>query len=114
MKKIIAICLTLVYLCFLVGTLTPAGPDLIAYERSMESGSNEQNESENSRGVEVFHIPQAAKNISRVKAQKVQQDAAKNKAIAASFFDPERQQISRNNFPVINDPLFLKICVFRL
>jgi hypothetical protein len=113
MKKIIAICLTLVYLGFLVGALTPSGIDLISYERSMEGNGNEKNESENLKGVEVFHVLQVAKNTSRVKAHAITQSVARDKEIAHSF-DPYKQYISRNNFLVINDPLFLKIRVFRL
>ena len=114
MKKIIAICLTLVYLSFLVGALTPSGIDLISYERSMEGNGNEKNESENLKGVEVFHILHVAKNTSRVKAHAITQNAAKDNLIAANSFDPYKQYISRNNFPVINDPIFLRIRVFRL
>ena len=114
MKKIIAICLTLVYLCFLVGALTPSGLDLIAYERSMEGNGNEKNESENIKGVEVFHILQVSKNASRAKAQTIAQNIATNTPIAANSFDSHKRYISRNNFPVINDPLFLRIRVFRL
>lgn len=114
LKKIIAIFLTLVYLSFLVGALTPSGLDLISYERSMEGCGNEKNESENLKGVEVFHILQVAKNTSRVKAQINAQNIASNKAIATSSFDPHKQSLSRNNFPITNHPLFLKLRVFRL
>jgi hypothetical protein len=114
MKKIIAICLTLVYLSFLVGALTPSGINLISYERSLEGNCNEKNESENLKGVEVFHILQVAKNTSRVKGQTIRQNVAKDQASTTSSFDPHKQYISRSNFPVINDPIFLKIRVFRL
>jgi hypothetical protein len=114
MKKIIAIGLTLVYLCFLVGTLTPSGLDLIAYEKSVEGSGNEKNESENTKGVEVSHLLQATKNTSRIKAQRIVQSVERHKASAANFFHPHKQLISRNNFPVIDDPIFLKIKVFRL
>jgi hypothetical protein len=114
MKKTIAICLTLVYLSFLVGALTPSGIDLISYERSIEGNGNEKNESENLKGVEVFHILQVAKNTSRVKAHASTQNVAKEIEIAAHSFDPYKQYTSRNNFFVINDPIFLKVRAFRL
>jgi hypothetical protein len=114
MKKIIAICLTLLYLSFLIGALTPSGLALISYERSIEGTGNEKNESENLKGVEVFHILQVAKNTSRVKTQTIRQNVVKDQVTAANSFNPNKQYISRNNFLVINDPIFLKIRVFRL
>lgn len=114
MKKIIAIGLTLLYLCFIVGTLIPSGLDIISYERSIEGRGNEKNESETSKGVEIFHILQVAKNSLRLKVRNIGQSLGIDKATGVSFSNVCRQLTSRNNFPIIDDPIFLKNRVFRL
>lgn len=114
MKKIIAIGLTVLYLCFTAGALVRTDPDMFSYETLMDGRGNEKNESETNKGVEVFHIHQAAKSWSRLKAQYFTQNTTTDKSVPEEISGANGQLASYNNSVSIDHPIFLKNRVFRL
>lgn len=114
MKKVIAIVITVFYLCFTTGALIRGELNMLSYEKLIDGRSNENNETETSKGVEVFHIHQAAKTWSRLKVQYIRQNIAKDNISSDESSDSVGHLTSHNNSVIIYHPLFLKNRVFRL
>lgn len=114
MKKFIAIALTVLYLCFTAGVLIRSDVDLLSYEVSIDGKGSEKNESETSKGLETFHIHQAAKSWSRLKTQDLKQSTALDKKASEKIFNAKRQVTSDNHSVIIDHPLFLQNRVLRL
>lgn len=114
MKKVIAIVITVFYLCFITGASILAELDMSSYESLIDGRGNESKESETSKSVEIFHIHQLAKSWSRLQAQKIRQNTEADSGPSQGFVNINRQLSYYNTSAIFDYPLFLKNQVFRL
>lgn len=114
MKKVIAIVITVIYLCFTTGALIRANLDILSYETLVDGRSNENSETETSKGVEVFHIHAATKSWQGLKFQTNRQSIVKANAPLLESYEQKNQLTSYNKHFDTDHPLFLKNRVFRL
>lgn len=101
-------------MCCTAGALIRADLDLLSYEALIDGKGTEKNESETSKGVEIFHIHQPAKSCLRLKVQNLKQNTALDKKTSEEIFNANRQVTSDNNSVIIDHPLFIQNRALRL